>query len=829
MPIPKTTYALLFLALWSPVVAQGQLPAGRPTPAEAQVLLQTRPDLVAQLRQRFATSGLSRDQVHERLKAEGYPEDLLDNYLPGSSGAGTDPSDDVFRAVKALGVADDADVSRLRAARATPISSDRVAPRRDSTPLPTTPADSGFAIFGLDLFSSTTSQFDPNVGGSVDATYRLGPGDHLVLILTGDVEQSYQLEVTREGFIVIPQVGQIYVANLTLGQLEQVAGSRLSRVYSGVRGTSQGTTKFSISVSRLRTNQIIVTGDVLKPGSYQVSSAGTALTALYAAGGPSVNGSLRRVEIRRGGILVDSLDVYDYIVRGDASHDVRLQGGDVVFVPPHGSRARIVGEIARPATYELKARETLADLVRNAGGFRATASRQRVLIERIVTPDARREPGTDRLTIDVSPAAFSTTGPGISVADGDVVRVFPIAERVRNRLSVAGNVYQPGDQGLTPGEKLSEALRKAGGLQPDTYLGEVLITRRRSDGSYAQIRRMLADTVGHVVDDPAMQEDDQVTVFSLTTFRPDRYVVIGGAVNASGRFPYREGMTVRDLVLLAKGLAEGAYLKEAEIARMPASRENGTTAATLRVPLDSTYLFERKPNGEYRGPPGLPAPAAGAPDIVLEPYDNVLILRQPDWALLQTVSVAGEVRFPGVYTLAHKNEHLSDIVARAGGLTEQAYAEGATLARTQFNLGRVGINLQAALRDNQSYENLIMRAGDSLAVPPYNAVVSIRGAVNQPSSVAYVPGRSIDYYIGAAGGPSRNADEDRAYVVQPGGKLESLHSHWFRPTSMPTPGPGSVVTVPERDPADKKDFLAMAAQVGQILAGLTTLIVLARQ
>jgi polysaccharide export outer membrane protein len=821
-----------------PCGMSAQVPTTRPSPEQARVLLQTRPDLVEQLRQRFATSGMTREQIHARLRAEGYPEDLLDPYLSGAIGPAGSPSDSVFAAVLALGIADSSDVATLQALALTANDSTRRArldtlrgrgdslrSRQDSLRL-RAQRDSGYTIFGLDVFRGATSQFQPNVAGPVDASYRLGPGDRLVLILTGDVEASYQLDVTREGFVVVPQVGQIYVANLTLGQLEQLMASRLSRVYSGVRGTNQGSTRFSISVARLRSNQVYVVGDVQRPGSYVVSSAGTALSALYAAGGPTVNGSLRRVEIRRGGRTVDTLDVYDYLIRGDASHDVRLETGDIVFVPVHGSRVRVVGEIVRPATYELRAGETLSDLLVAAGGFLATASAQRILIERIVPVTERSGVGRDRITVDVASAdLLSATGPLVPLRNGDVVRVFPISERIRNRIAVGGNVFQPGLQALTPGMRLSDALRKAGGVQPDTYLGEVLITRLRSDSTREQLRAMLADTSGRVINDLPLQEDDEITVFSLTTFRPVRYVAIGGAVNKGGRFPYREGMTLRDLVLLANGVQESAYLREAEIARLPESREGGLTATTIRVPLDSSYLFERKPNGEYVGPPGLPFAAGGTPSVVLKPYDNVSILRQPNWELQRIVTLQGEVRYPGSYALKSKTERLSDLLLRAGGLTDEAYADGIVFNRTQGGIGRVGVELSTALRRYESNDNLILRDGDNITIPAYNSVVTIRGAVNQPSTVAYVRGKGIDYYISAAGGPSRLADEGRAYVIQPSGKLESVHHRFLVPSSMPQPRPGSIVTVPERDPADKKDYLAITGAVASIIGSTVAIIV----
>jgi protein involved in polysaccharide export with SLBB domain len=839
--------------LWALPLAAGaqlptQTPTTRPTSDQARLLLQMRPDLVAQLRQRFVSSGMTRDQIHARLRAEGYPEDLLDPYLPGSTGDAAQPSDSVFAAVLALGITDSLDVSTLQTMAAlgdttrrtgtdslrTRLDSlrtrqDSARVRRDSLRLKAE-RDSGFVIFGLDVFHNATTQFQPNLAGPVDANYRLGPGDRLVLILTGDVERSYQLDVTREGFVVAPDIGQLYVANLTIGQAETLLTTRLSRVYSGVRPNNQGPTHFSLSVARLRVNQVFVTGDVQRPGSYQVSSAGTALAALYAAGGPTVNGSLRKILIRRSGRTVDTLDVYDYLVRGDASHDVRLETGDIVFVPVHGPRVRMVGEIIRPATYELKGDETLNELIQYAGGFQATASQARVVIERIVPPAERTVAGHDRITIDVSSAdLLSATGPLVPLRNGDVVRSFPISTRVRNRIIVAGNVFQPGVQGLTPGMKLSEALRRAGGVQPDTYLGEVLITRMRSDSSRMQLRATLADTSGAVVNDISLQEDDSIQVFSITTFRPNRYVAIGGAVKNGGRFPYRAGMTLRDLVLLANGVQESAYLREAEIARLPENREGGVTATTIRVPLDSTYLFERKPNGEYIGPPGLAFPASGTPEIYLKPYDNVLILRQPNWELQRTVTIQGEVRYPGSYALKFKSERLSDILRRAGGLTEEAYADGIVFVRREGGIGRVGIDLSSALRRYESSDNMLLRDGDNITIPTYSSVVTVRGAVNQPSTVAYVRGKGIDYYISSAGGGNKNADEGRAYVVQPSGKLESVRRRLLVASSMPQPRPGSVVTVPEKDPNDRRDYVAMAGAIASVLASTVAIIVAIRQ
>jgi protein involved in polysaccharide export with SLBB domain len=303
-------------------------------------------------------------------------------------------------------------------------------------------------------------------------------------------------------------------------------------------------------------------------------------------------------------------------------------------------------------------------------------------------------------------------------------------------------------------------------------------------------------------------------------------VAIAGAVRKSGRYPYREGMTLRDLVLLAGGVQEKAYLREAEVARLPEDRTGGKLATTIRVPLDSSYLFERSPSGKYLGPPGIPAEAGKAPEVPLKPYDNVLIMEQPDWNLQRTVILAGEVRFPGTYALTSKGERLSDLIDRAGGLTDQAYADGVAFYRKKGSLGRIGIDLARVLKDHGFRDNLILQDGDSIHLPQFSAVVDVRGAVNSPVAVAYVPGRDIDYYVGAAGGLSRKAEGKLAYVVQPNGKVESITHRFLLPDGNPKPRPGSVVMVPEREASTPRDYSSIALAVAQVAGSLVAVIAL---
>lgn len=814
------------LALLASLPLTAQVPTGAlPSPGQAQQLLQTRPDLVRQLRERIGTSGLTPEQIRARLRAAGYPEDLLDPYLAGADTTRKlNPGTDILEATRVLGLVSAEDAESLLVLTDSAIKlADSL--RADSL----SDTTSTLQVFGLKLFRRSLTVFSPELSGPVDANYRLGPGDGLVLILTGDVELAHELVVTREGFIAIPQVGQLYVSNLTLGQLEDLLYTRLGRVYSGVRRGAGATTRFNVTVARLRTVQVFVTGDVARPGSYQISAAGTALSALYAAGGPTENGSFRHVEIRRGGRLLDSLDLYDYLLRGDNSRDARLENGDVIFVPVRGTQAKVTGAIIRPAIYELKPTESLRDLLQSAGGFEATALRRRVQVDRILPPAQRAPGGRDRVVLEIGADQFEDgRGPAFAMAPGDSVTVFEVAERRREVVMVNGNVWTPGAIGLGTGMRLSDAIRLAGGPKPDVYLDQIAISRLQPDSTRRQLRSAFRDSTGAVTDDLPLAEDDEITVFSRSSFRPLRYVAITGAVRRPGRVPYREGLTLRDALLQVEGLTEDALLTEAEVARLPdaALRATGQVATTFRVALDSTYVFDRGPAGRYLGPPGVGAPAAGAAEVALQPYDNVLIFRQPDWELQRTVSLTGQVRYPGRYALTTRTDRLLDLINRAGGLTKEAYPAGIKFFRTSDRGGRIGVDLPRVIADPKFRDNLILSEGDSIIIPEYVPVVYVRGSVNAPTAVTYVKGQGMGYYVNAAGGYARSADRNRAYVTQPNGKVESVKKRWsWLPDGVPEPLAGGSIYVPERDPTDKKDWLGFAGSVAQILASLTTVIV----
>src|SRR6059036_415365 len=358
-------------------------PHGQSQQALQQAIMQN-PGLADSLRRRLQASGLAPEQIRARLAAAGYPAGLLDAYLgaaqPGQQAP--QPGASELTAIQALGLG-----PPPMLAESIHVDTGMIRVRAES--LRAESLAVGNYVFGVDVFRRTTTQFLPLLAGPVPPDYRLGPGDQLVLILTGDVETSYPLPVTREGFVLVPQVGQVYVANLTLDQLRDVLYTRLGRVYSGVTRGPGAKIRFAVSVANVRVNQVYVAGEVKQPGAYQISALGTALTSLYAAGGITTRANMRAIEVHRLDKLIAHLDLYDYLLRGDKHDDVRLETGDVVYVPLHGRRTQIVGAVLRPAIYELKPGETLPDVLRASGGFRQDAALQHVTVHRILPAPVR--------------------------------------------------------------------------------------------------------------------------------------------------------------------------------------------------------------------------------------------------------------------------------------------------------------------------------------------------------------------------------------------------------------------------------------------------------
>jgi protein involved in polysaccharide export with SLBB domain len=531
----------------------------------------------------------------------------------------------------------------------------------------------------------------------------------------------------------------------------------------------------------------------------------------------------------RGGRTVTTLDLYDYLLSGNTRNDVRLDQGDAVFVPPVGRRVTIGGAVVRPALYDLAPGQDLRELVQMSGGLLPEAYTGRAQIERVLPPEQREPGGRDRVVLDVDLQTVLRPGAAAFPLDpDDKVTVFSVTIPVRNRVVIKGDVWRPGTYQLDAGMMLSQLVADAGGLKPDAYLARAHIVRLNPDSTRRLIPVSLEGLTkqrapagaerdssgseaarGRLATDPALQEFDEVTVYSLTGFRPSRQIAVYGSVQRPGVFLFTDSMTLRDAVMMAGGLRDDAYLLQAEISRIPEDRSAGQLAQVIEVPLDSGYVLDA--TGYLRRIAG-----AHGPEVTLRPYDNVFIRRLPGWELQRNVYVTGEVTFPGRYALMRRDEKLSSVLARAGGPTRDAYIRGAQFYRTEGRAGRIGVDLESVLRDN-----LVLLAGDSLFVPQYQPIVRVEGAVNSPVAVAYVPGRGTGYYVDGAGGYARRADKGRTYVVQPNGSVG---------TRSARPEPGARVFVPEVPPGEEKvNWAQIITSVATALtAALTAVVVVQR-
>jgi polysaccharide biosynthesis/export protein len=791
--------------------AQAVPPPGTP-PAQVQQQIDGL-GVREQLLSRIQASGMTPEQVRRRLAAMGYDPRTLDPYLADDERTPPPPTQGALAALRALALAD-ADSAALPDLRPT-------------APPPTAEEERlGVRVFGLEVFGRGSSEFEPLSAGAVPSSYVLGPGDELVLVLTGDVELVHQLAVTREGFVLVPQVGQVWVNGLTLEGLRDQLFTRLGRVYSGVRRGDGATTHFDISLARLRTNQVYISGEVVRPGAYMVAPLASVLNALYQAGGPTASGSFRDVHIVRSGRVAQRVDLYAFLLRGDNLDRFRLEPGDVIFVPIRGDHVSIRGEVTRPAIYELLPGEGIAELVRFAGGTSAPAHLQQARLTRVLPPGQRTMPGVDRTVMDIDLAeAVTNRGRAVDLQPGDEIQVLAVREEVRNMVTLNGSVWRPGSFEYRPGMRAWDLIGAGQGLSPEAFLDRAHITRMNpADSSLSVVSFSLArNGDGSPVANPVLEEFDVVTVHSRGRRVDDLPVTVAGAVREPGTERFQEGMTLRDAIIQAGGLRRTAD-PVVEVARLadPASRGAGQIAHVYRVTVDSTYIVSDEAARHYLGdrerirPQHNGDPAA---EFMLQPYDRIFVRSIADFELPRTVTVAGEVRYPGDYALTSKNERLRDVIERAGGLSSTAFAEGFRLVRDSQT---VNIDLPAVLARPDHPNNIVLMPGDQMMVPEFNPVVIVRGAVNSPAAVLYRRGAGLDYYIKQAGGYARNADAGRTHVRFANGSGDAVSRSLVFFRSKPEPQAGSEVTVPFKLPEDRTDVRGIITDVVQIVGSIAT-------
>jgi polysaccharide export outer membrane protein len=670
--------------------------------------------------------------------------------------------------------------------------------------------------FGYDLFAGIPSTFAPATDVPVPADYVIGPGDQLRVQFFGDVNQTYQLTVGRDGTVNFPEFGPIAVAGQSFARVREDLEARVAQQMIG--------TSANVTVGETRSIRVFVLGEAFRPGSYTVSGLSTMTNALFASGGVTEIGSLRNIELKRRGAVVSQLDLYDLLLHGDTSDDARLLPGDVIFIPPVGKTVTVAGEVRRPAIYEIRQESTPRQLVQLAGGLAPQADPSIARLERI---DGAR----GRITLDVD---LSGSGSAATIESGDVLRVVPIRMVLENSVLVSGHVHRPGAMQYRPGMRLSDAIASLDELKPRADPHYVLVRRENSPGRQvtmlsADLERALAAR-GSPADVP-LQPRDQLFVFDgeigrerilepifdelrlqSRIDRPMRVVGVGGRVKAPGRYPLEEGMRVSDLVRAGGSLEEAAYGGEAELTR------------------------HRIIDGEYRQIDlevvDLAAVLRGdaSADLLLEPYDFLNVKEMPQWHRAETVEILGEVRFPGTYPIK-RGESLRSVMERVGGLTELAFPEGSVflrkdlLQKEQERIEQLRVRLQsdiavlalqASREDPQATQalaagqslladlhtvkpvgrlvfdlehvrsaepgssgDIMMRDGDRILVPRRAQEVSVIGEVQTNTSHLYRPGLMRDDYIALSGGTTPKADERRIYVVRADGSVVTSGSGWF--------------------------------------------------
>lgn len=622
-------------------------------------------------------------------------------------------------------------------------------------------------VFGASLFQNASLSFEPDIRIATPRNYIVGPDDEILLDIYGASSDNFKLRVTPEGTVKLPNLAPVIVSGLTVEQAEKRIIARLQQGGFQGLGKAGSGTYATASVGKIRSIRVTLVGEVVRPGTYTISSLGSAFNALYLAGGPNPEtGSFRRIQVIRGNRIIRTIDLYDFLLRADQRDNIRLQDQDVIRIAEYQTRVDMHGEVRRPYLFELLPGETFQTLLAFAGGFTEEAYTASVSV--------RRNTARERKVITLTPDEFAQFIP----QRGDRYTVGRILDRYENRVQIMGAVMRPGDYALENGVMtVGELIRRADGLRKDAFTTRANIFREKENTDRENITFDVAKLLSREVVDIPLQRQDSVVIQSIRNLREAYYVSIEGAVNRPDTFNFADNMTVSDLITLAGGFQEGATANRLEIAR--------------RIRSDSTN--EQNNTEIYRF--SLDRQLRLNPDdarFVLQPFDIVYVRTQPYYGNQQQVVVTGEVLHAGTYAILNQTERISDLIARTGGLKQNAYLPGSQLKRG----GQiVGTDIRAILDRPDSEGNLLVQDRDTLYIPRRSDVVSIQGAVLNPSTVSYEAGLSLRDYVSLSGGYTENARVGRSYVVYPNGRKDRT-KRFLGIKTYPTVQPGSTIMVP---------------------------------
>ncbi|MBQ8047002.1 MAG: SLBB domain-containing protein [Prevotella sp.] len=689
-------------------------------------------------------------------------------------------------------------------------------------------------VFGHDLFNIQNLTFEPNMNIATPKDYLLGPGDAVIVDIYGASQKSLDATISPDGEIVIEGVGPITVAGLTVDQANARLRSKLGARYGG--------SQVKLSVGQTRTILVNVAGDVVVPGTYTLSAFSTVYNALYMAGGPSELGTLRNIKVYRNGRLISTVDVYDYLLNGKLSGDIRLADNDQIVVGTYDCLVNITGKVKRPMFYEMKRDESIGSLIDFAGGFTGDAYKKSV---RVV-----RKTGREYSVYNVGEFDMGS----FHVADGDSVSVDSILERFENMVELKGAVFRPGMYQVGGNIASVRALLEAAeGVTEEAFTAHAVMHRMKEDRTLKVIPVDVDGIMKGDSPDIALQPNDVLFIPTKQEMMQDQTITIHGEVQYPGIYKYADDETIEDFILQAGGLKETASTVKVDVSR----RIMNPQALTTDTVIARTYTFALKEGFVIDGEPG----------FTLMPFDEVYVRQSPGYYKQQNVSVEGEVMFSGTYTLSRKNMRLSDLIREAGGVNDRAFVSGARLERKytqeerlraeaakkkaleemetnlqeqasrmgninmstlsssqqmkKYEIGDsypVGIELDKALNNPGSNDDIVLREGDRLIVPQYEATVKINGEVLYPNTVGYVKGKGVNYYIDQAGGFSSKAKKSQTYIIYMNGMVSKVgHSAKVMP--------GCEIVVPAKSVAKMTtaERMSMATSAGSFAAIIATI------
>lgn len=678
-------------------------------------------------------------------------------------------------------------------------------------------------LFGFDFFNNPNISFTPNLNLATPTTYQLGPGDELMIDLWGASENTYRKKISREGAIRIEGIGPIYVSGLSVGKAKAKIVSYLKKIYNGIGAANNSVNKVysDISLVGVRTVQISIIGEVKTPGSYSLSALSNVLNALYAAGGPSENGTFRNVKVIRNGQELVLFDIYEFLKKGADKGNVLLQDQDVVLVSSYIGKIEVEGEVKRPGVYELRKGESLQDLVNYFSGFSSNAYTERLFIERVN--------GKEKEFFEVLFSEMNT----FQMQDGDRLNVGEIVDRYTNQVSIEGAIYRPGNYELNKGLTLFQLLEKAAGVKENAFLERGIVYRNKNEFEQEIISFSLVDILSKKAS-VLLEKEDSVFIFDKTSLKEAYTITINGAINKPQTIPFIDKITVEDLIAMSEGFKDGADTSVIDISRKLKDGNFETISEVIQHSSDIQLTHKKQ--------------------VYLRPFDIVSVRYIKGYTKQQKVTVRGEVAYPGEYLLIKKNERISDLVERVGGFSPHAYLEGATIFRKRkeileekkndlfetlqkkdslldLNVAsstfQIPIDMVEIMKNGSkvSKYDIFLREGDELFIPSEKQTVEVQGEILSPSLVPFESFKSVREYLNSSGGLTGNAKKSSIYVVYANGRIKSTKSFMFF-HFYPKIEPGAVILVPRKEETRKlstQEILGITTSLGTLGIIINTL------